>query len=208
MIEPRICKICSISYLPKYRVTEKYWLTRCFCSPECSAIDKIGKRLPTFDKERVPLTDRFWSKVQKGGEDDCWLWTGATQKFGYGYLANTRRCGAYKAHRLSYELNIGEIPNGMCVCHKCDNPPCVNPNHLFLGTIADNNEDKRLKGRIEDRSNEANSNSKLNFDLAQQIRELYKTGLSQTKIAKIFGVSQNAISNVVNNIRWNLEMTG
>jgi hypothetical protein len=91
-----------------------------------------------------PVADRFWPKVEK--TDGCWLWTGATDRRGYGKIFD----GAGKlliASRVAHELCIGPIPDGLCVLHKCDNPPCVNPDHLFLGTFGDNTQDMLAKGR-------------------------------------------------------------
>lgn len=89
----------------------------------------------------------FWSRVNKGSlEGDCWLWMGGHTQTGYGIVSaspNTWRI----AHRLAWELTFGEIPKGLFVCHKCDNPPCVRPDHLFLGTANDNMQDKIVKGR-------------------------------------------------------------
>jgi hypothetical protein len=87
--------------------------------------------------------ERFWSNVEK--TDDCWIWKGYEKSCGYGGM---RAYGKnWFAHRLSYTLNIGEIPEGMYVCHKCDNPICVRPDHLFLGTHKDNMADCKAKGR-------------------------------------------------------------
>lgn len=97
---------------------------------------------------RIPMVDRFWAKVQRGGPDECWLWTGSlTKSGGYGQLSRSRALGPIRANRISYELHIGPIPDGLCVLHLCDTPACVNPAHLFLGTRGDNARDMARKGR-------------------------------------------------------------
>ena len=93
------------------------------------------------------LPTRFWSRVDKsGGETACWIWRGATGRADYGVISVAGR-GYVLVHRLSYELTSGPIPKGLCICHHCDTPLCVNPAHLFLGTHADNMHDRDRKGR-------------------------------------------------------------
>lgn len=92
-----------------------------------------------------PLEVRFWKFVDKRGPDECWGWKGTTNNTGYGNISVHQR--PKQAHRVSYELNIGPIPEGMDVCHTCDNPPCTNPNHLFAGTRQDNVDDMIAKER-------------------------------------------------------------
>ena len=90
-----------------------------------------------------PVADRLWERVDRSG--DCWLWTGAITGVGYGHIYADGRL-AY-THRLAYELTYGPIPEGLFVCHHCDNPPCCRPEHLFLGTAQDNQSDMAAKGR-------------------------------------------------------------
>jgi hypothetical protein len=105
---------------------------------------------------RMPLGERFWSKVQK--TDGCWLWTATHTRKGYGLYSlkyDTQRKGdphvKAMAHRLAYEELVGSIPKNMFVCHRCDNPGCVNPAHLFLGSALTNAQDAIAKGRLEGR---------------------------------------------------------
>ncbi len=132
-------------------------------------------------------------------DSNTWIWTSSTSKFGYGqfrYKGNT--C---LAHRMVYELFIGEIPNGMCVLHKDDNPPNVCPSNLFLGTRKDNNLDKVKKGRSN--KGEKSYLSKLTNKKVIKIRELYNTGkYTQKEIGEMFSISGNSVSTIVNYKVW------
>ena len=97
-------------------------------------------------KNSRPIADRFWERVDKTG--DCWLWTGSLNATGYGTIGKGGRGnGIYLAHRVSFELHHGPIPDGLFVIHSCDNPPCVNPAHLRAGTSRDNMQDAISRGR-------------------------------------------------------------
>ena len=93
------------------------------------------------------IAEQFWSRVEK--TDSCWLWTGSTNKYGYGltHRGGPNQATTRRAHRMAWELCNGPIPKGLWVLHKCDNPPCVNPDHLFVGNRSDNMKDAAAKGR-------------------------------------------------------------
>lgn len=155
---------------------------------------------------KLNLKDRFLSKICTPNENGCKEWTGAIRA-GYGALTICDRNSKYQynkvfyAHRISYELFISEIPEGLCVCHKCDNKKCVNPDHLFLGTHKDNISDMMKKGRGNIKNGEKHFNSKLKESDIKNIFNLSKK-LSQRKIAKIFNVCQGTIYDVLKNKTW------
>lgn len=141
---------------------------------------------------RRSLAARFWEKVRK--TPGCWLWTGAIFKAGgYGKIAlGAANDGTDRAHRVSYRLHFGEIPSGSLVCHTCDIPSCVRPDHLFLGTSLENSRDMVRKGR------QRSGNTKLTIHEVREIRRLSDPKrFTQTALASIFGVDRRTISDIV-----------
>lgn len=145
--------------------------------------------------------DRFWEKVDKtGGEDACWNWTAHRNACGYG----TFKYGKIRrAHRAAWELTRGPIPEGMCVCHTCDNPACVNPAHLWLGTPGQNAADRTVKGRNVAPKGEAHGGVKLTEEQVLDIRKTYAQGnVSQESLGHKYGVNQRQISRIVRGTSW------
>lgn len=156
-----------------------------------------------------PHAKRFWSKVDRISDEACWPWRGSTvPPWGYGKL--TIRGHGQRAHRVSYELAYGPIPKGLFVCHKCDNPGCVNPKHLFLGTHSDNMRDCVRKGRHSTqvnpllRSGPNNGMSKLSEEAVRVIRETNVPGYfgNSAKLAKKYGVTSDYVRAVARGDRW------
>jgi hypothetical protein len=133
--------------------------------------------------------DRFWSKVDKS--EDCWEWTAAKTSKGYGKFSLPEAGKWALAHRYAYELSGADISD-MCVLHHCDNPACVNPDHLFLGTRADNAADRDRKGR---------GATKLTADDVRSIRNMGGKA-TQRKIAEKYGVSQSIVQRILAGKIW------
>lgn len=148
------------------------------------------------------VKERFWSKVAVGRKQDCWEWLAAKNYKGYGrFRLDGRRVGA---HRVAYEFAGGSVPEGLCVCHICDNRSCVNPGHLFIGTVADNNADMAAKGRAP--CGEEHGRAKLTEAQVKEIRTRCKSGESQNAVAKDFAVSQSAVWLIFHGKNWAVTM--
>lgn len=155
-----------------------------FYSKRCQSCDSTWRRRSV---------DRFWEKVQK--TDECWLWTGAINSSnGYGRIRHNKY-----THRVSYEFHFGAIPKGLFVCHRCDNPPCVRPDHLFLGTPGDNMRDMHSKQRQACGSQRSRL---LTEDQVAAIRQRYAAGERQCVLAREYTVSPVTMHNIVHNKTW------
>lgn len=155
--------------------------------------------------------ERFWRYVNKDGTipphipqlGKCWIWTRCRNKKGYGRMGMLGK--SFLAHRIAWFFTFGEWSSSN-ILHACDNSSCVNPSHLFEGTIAENNADMLRKGRYaktdQRGQNHKQPNSKLNYEKADEIRMLLKMKIPQRKIANMFGVSQPIVGRIAKGIGW------
>ena len=152
--------------------------------------------------EGTQIDKTFWNKVEVRGPDECWPWQAASTTKGYGiYTRGKLGKRRVYAHRYAYEMLVGPIPDGMFCMHKCDNPSCVNPKHLTVGTCSDNLRDMVMKGRSS--RGEKRWCAKLTEDDVRAIRTRYATGkVSTYSLAGEYGASQSAIQLVVHHKTW------
>lgn len=161
-----------------------------------------------LDRKRISLEKRFWPKVDIRGPNDCWEWKGACHPAGHGQIRAGGRSGrVVYAHRVAWELANGPIPEGMCILHRCDNPPCVNLLHLYLGTHVDNLQDAYDRSRrqvvVPDNVGERNSNAKLNREQVVEILDKHASGdYTHAELGAIYGVARPTITDIVNRTTW------
>lgn len=159
--------------------------------------------MPTGVYTRIlrDVAERFWSKVTRS--DECWPFNGATNESGYGVVSFKGK--ARLAHRVSWVLTHGEIGDGLLICHHCDNPPCVRPDHLFAGSQSANLYDMASKGRYGDRDlpcGERNHNAKLTIGQVGQIRALHADGATVTSLARQFDIARSTTHSIVVGDTW------
>lgn len=189
------------------------WTCRCACGKEMEVNGQSLRRKTSkscgCSWGRRTLEEEFWKRIPKGNPDECWPWK--NQDSGYGQLTFNRK--NMSAHRVCWEIHFGPIPNRLHVLHRCDNPPCCNPSHLFLGTNLDNIEDKINKNRQANGQNVRKNHEHLKGELIntaefsdEQIMEIRRRdsiGESPTLIASAFGTSRSYIAQIVSGGCWN-----
>jgi hypothetical protein len=177
-----------------------------FCSRRCRG---IASRKPRARVVRPSAAERFWAMVDKNGPvpahmphlGPCWLWTGGHTSAGYGNFRLSAEDGNDQAHRVMYLLERGVIPDGLWVLHHCDNRPCVNPDHLFLGTRQDNSDDMVAKGRSV--RGERNPRHRLTAAIVLRLRQRHQAGgASWTQWAAEYGVTATTIQQAVLGRTW------
>lgn len=184
---PGVCGTCSAPFAGRQGQR--------FCSTRCR-----------YNAPRPPVSVRLMKHRIVVDATGCWEWSGARSKAGYGQLRINNT--VVYAHRAAYEAFIGAIPEGLFVCHHCDNPACFNPAHLFVGTQADNLRDMARKGRGQGRCGvgknrgQRNGSSKLTPDDVRRIRQLAADGVTNRDVAAMFGISASAVSLIKHHHRW------
>lgn len=149
----------------------------------------------TFSPE---FQDKFWQKIDRTGE--CWIWKRGRFKSGYGKVGYG--CKQLRSHRIAFALSNGNIPDGLNVLHTCDNPPCCNPAHLWLGTDKDNAADCTAKNRRNPLMGSDNPVSKLSESVVLKMRKYHTNDTSYAELGRRFGVSRDAARKAVIGITW------
>jgi hypothetical protein len=176
----RSCEHCGTTFLTMVSAPRRH------CSRRCARSKKTE--------------DRFWPKVAKG--DGCWEWQGSRHPSGYGVIGASRHQRARMAHRVSWELHHGPIPDGLDVLHHCDNKPCVRPDHLYLGTDLENARDRIERGLERHLSGQANGNAKLTEASVRAVIAALQAGGTQQSVADRFGISQPHVSEIARRKSW------
>jgi HNH endonuclease len=157
---------------------------------------------PSLAKVNSTLRERFDSKWTPEPNSGCHLWIGCVCSCGYGVIKGDggRQAPTLSAHRVSWEMHFGNVPNGMCVLHECDTPACVNPDHLFLGTKQDNSDDCKRKGRTDTARGDANGNSKLKITAVLDIRSA--TGVPIQDLARKHNIGYSQVKRIRSGESW------
>lgn len=217
MIEKKDTEIDITNYAPwvkEFGLVEPYGKCQCGCGNDVpvSTKSRNTRGIRKGDPQRYILghigslsaydspVDALFSNVDVGMDDECWLWKGTPRGNGYGCVRHEGRM--LNSHRLSYEIHKGFIPDGMLVCHTCDNRMCVNPNHLFLGSYEDNYRDAKRKDRHT--RGERSGNRKLSDSDALAIREAYRDKDLRTasRLSKQYGICVSTIRRIGKGEAW------
>lgn len=199
MTTPIITKICSKCKIPKIAIEfnkDKDYKDGLFTHcKQCVSEKRFARKVVQLSNIPQRTADKFFQNTEK--TEYCWIWRGKTLPKGYGtFVLNSV---IILAHRFSYFYHFGVLPNDLLVCHHCDNPCCVNPKHLFLGTQADNLRDMAKKNR---RKGEKHYNAKLNNQKVLDIRLRFTNGEAAKNLAKEFDIKQTYFYDIINRKVW------
>ncbi len=212
---PATCSQCAASFFGHRKAAK-------FCSVKCSAASRAIHR--TCERCGAPYlagtsrirycsnecrlainwTAMFWSQVNRADSAGCWLWLGHRNTQGYGTFTWRTDLGrkTVRTHRFAWELSVGPIPPGLHVLHRCDNPPCCNPAHLWLGTNDDNMADRDAKNRRVILRGEQHGCAVLKAESVDKIRALRLTGWTLSSLAERFGVTETTVSRICLGRAW------
>jgi HNH endonuclease len=183
----RVCQQCGVTFGAQASEVRKGWAR--FCSRACCDVAKVGSKLDP---------DAFWARVIK--TEMCWPRPFDLNADGYGRVSVGHPAHRVLAHRHAFELSFGPIPEGMDVCHRCDNPPCVRPDHLFLGSHADNLADMRAKDRQV--RGERHGMVKMSTELAREAKRRLAAGEPRRQVADALGLTGSSVAHIANGESW------
>ncbi len=175
---------------------------------KCKNIKCVNLEHLFLQPKCIPVKDRLLNNtIIPENKNLCWVWNGSKDKDGYGYIDGLREFKERRAHRISYILHKGEFDRTLVICHSCDNPSCINPSHLWVGTTKDNNQDAFIKKRRKPQKppifyGKDNNKTKLTENQVLEIRDLYKNGMGYSGLAKIYPVSSVTIRAIILRKIW------
>jgi hypothetical protein len=213
----RYGRLTVISAVKKNSYGKFFWLCKCDCGNKkviygaslrngdiqsCGCFSReirsIKTRERNLNKTPMSLFDRFKEKYEVVTETGCWIWTAACNRHGYG-LMGPRCKNGMSAHRASWTIHKGPIPEGLCVLHHCDTPSCVNPHHLFIGTFSDNMQDMLKKGRRTSPSGENNHKTRIT---SQQAIDIKHSALKPKELGKKYNIATNTVYGIRSGKTW------
>jgi hypothetical protein len=184
------CEECGQEYMRHQKFSSSQWKASRFCSMACS-----GSSMAAANAEkRPPLREKFETFFSRG--DGCWEWQGTIEGYGYGVIDHNRK--RYRAHVLALQYDGRPVPKGMFACHHCDNPRCVNPSHLYVGTPAENTKDASDRGRLA--FGERHAHSRLTDEDVRQIRSI--VGWGHAALGRLYGVSRPTATRAIKGDTW------
>lgn len=214
----KLLTLKKVRCLSKKMKLQAQWLCKCDCGKEiivnqsqlygrgstsCGCHDYKNKKLVGKENYNEIIKEKI-KKYTVVDDNNCWIWQGSKHRQGYGNL-NYKRIPSL-AHRVSWMVHKGDIPEGVKVCHKCDITSCVNPDHLFLGTQKENVSDAIQKGKYSNRLIGKRRN-KLNHEQVQEIKKLHCDGINRKDLEIKFSVSKTCIAKILTNRSWNVNWT-
>jgi hypothetical protein len=189
------CANCGKEFDRGYAINSRRKRQPQYCSTECQSIAWRNEAQNTE-------ASRFWKWVRIGESEECWEWTGYRSKLGYGRFSRPGQVGTQMAHRIAYELVNGPLPPDLFACHKCDNPPCCNPNHLFAGTASDNVRDAVQKGRWVRPPTKRGTESNMAKLTPDAVKHIFTSDTPARDLAQQFGVTTTAVYWIKKGKNW------